>query len=291
MRLRCRSAIAVVGLALTASAFAPQASETSEKAIVAAAAAYVATYQQQLTSILADETYTQQIVDQVPYDPLKRHKRQTKSEVFFMFGPVRRDWMTIRDVTAVDGTAIQDRRDFREALQTLPAEQVVEIFREQNSRFNIGETFRNFNEPTFSLLVLDEQAHGRFSFDRRRVERVDDATLVTLEFSEREGPTLIRNPDRKMVFVKGEMVVEAGSGRVRRARLTGQMNDVHFDLTTVYSPNSHLGIWVPLRFAEEYVRGKASPAQSIAARVPYERVICEAAYSNFRRFDTSVRIK
>jgi hypothetical protein len=139
--------------------------------------------------------------------------------------------------------------------------------------------------------VLDDHHRARFSFDRQRVERVGGATLVTLAFTERDTPTLIRDPNGEPVFVKGEMTVEAGSGRVRRVQLTAKNDRVRLDLTTVYSADDRLGMWVPSRFSEEYELGSPPRAWSPASRSAHERILCEAAYTNFRRFDTSVRIK
>ena len=283
-------ALATLAFSLAAYVSAAQQPDVSERAVVAAAAAYVASYQQMLTSILADETYTQQIIAQTPRDPDIPSVRQMRSEVFFMFAPVRHDWMTIRDVLSVDGKAAPDRLDFKDALRTLPADKVADTFRQHNSRYNIGLTLRDFNEPTLSLLVLDDHHRGRFSFDRRRVERVGEVVLVTLAFAERDRPTLIRAPDGRPIFAKGEMTVEAGSGRVRRVLLTGK-SEVRFELTTVYSPDERLGMWVPSRFGEEYEFGAPPKARSPASRVVHERILCEAVYTNYRRFDTSVKIK
>jgi hypothetical protein len=291
MHTRYGASLATVALSLAASALAPQQPDVSEKAVVAAAAGYVASYQKLLTSILADETYNQEIVEQTPRDLEIPRTRRMRSEIFFMFAPVRHDWMTIRDVLSVDGKAVQDRPDLREALQTLPAYEVAGTFKTHNSRYNIGRTFRNFNEPTLSLLVLDDHHRARFSFDRQRVERVGGATLVTLAFTERDTPTLIRDPNGEPVFVKGEMTVEAGSGRVWRVQLTAKNDKVRLDLTTVYSADDRLGMWVPSRFSEEYELGSPPRAWSPASRAAHERILCEAAYTNFRRFDTSVRIK
>ena len=55
----------------------------------------------------------------------------------------------------------------------------------------------------------------RFTFDRRAVTRTPDAVLATLEFRERERPTLIRDVFLGPVFSRGEIVVDAG-GEVRR---------------------------------------------------------------------------
>jgi hypothetical protein len=250
---------------------APKGPDISMRAVVGAAAAYVAEYQRQLTSILADELYTQDVVDQVPRDPKLPRFRTLRSEVFFMFTLANHDWMAIRDVMAVDGQPLGDRPDLREALQTLPAREVASTFKSYNSRFNIGRTFRNFNEPTLALLVLDGHHRDRFSFDRRRVERSGDTVLVTLTFAERESPTLIHDVKRGRVFSKGELIVEAGTGRIRRAVLTAKIAEVQVELTTTYSADDRLGMWVPTQFRERYEYGVTpNTSRDVDSRSEYE---------------------
>jgi hypothetical protein len=278
-----------------------QAPDVSTRAIVAAAVGYVAEYQRQLTSILADERYTQEIVAQLPRDTEMPRTRTLQSEVFFMFEPASRQWMAIRDVMQVDGQPLDDRPDLHEALRTLDAADVAATFKRYNSRFNIGRTFRNFNEPTVSLLVLDEHHRRRFSFERKAVERVDGDVLVTLAFKEKDPPTLIYDPKRGRVFSRGELLVEAGTGRVRRARLTAAVRGIAVTLTTDYRPEPRLAIWVPASFHEQYEAGSRPAGEfapfrprvnaDSAGRAEYERIACQATYSNFRRFETSVRIR
>ena len=279
----------LIGGALSAQASA----EVSTRAIVNRAAAYVKAYQAELTSILADERYTQRLVDQMPYDQTMPRARTMSSELFFMFAPAGDAWMAIRDVITVDGHRLANRPDLREALRLLPAAQVARKFKDYNSRFNLGRTYRNFNEPTLSLLVLDDEHRHRFSFDRKKVERSSDSVLVTLSFRERERPTLIRDLKLGNVFSRGELIVEADTGRIRRAELTARIDPVNLHLTTTYSHDMRLGIWVPATFREQYQYGVAS--NDAKARLEsggdYEHVLCEATYTNYRRFETSVRIK
>jgi hypothetical protein len=274
--------IALAALGAVAAAGSQQPS-TSTRAVAGAAAAYVAEYQRQLTSIVAEETYTQEIVEQTPPDPDMPRTRTLRGEVFFMFAAATREWMAIRDVFAVDGEPVAARPDLPEALRSLPPREVAATFKAYNSRFNLGRTFRNFNEPTLGLLVLDEEHRRRFSFDRRRVERTDSDVLVTLAFREREAPTLIRDMQRGRVFSSGELLVEAGTGRVRRTVLTAALPGVQLRLTTTYAPDSRLGMWVPATFHESYTYG--------ARRGEHEAVMCEATYTNYRRFETSARVK
>src|SRR5687768_5592947 len=171
--------------------------------------------------------------------------RYMRSEIFFIFAPAEHDWMAIRDVTELDGKALSDRPDVRVALQTLPAPDVAVKFKAYNSRFNIGRISRNFNEPTLSLLVLDAHHRSRFSFERKRVERTGDTVLVTVAFTEKGTPTLIHDTKQGTVFSRGELAVETGSGRIRRAALTASIDGGSLELTTLYSPDQRLGMLVP----------------------------------------------
>lgn len=278
-------------LAFSAMGHASQGPDTSTGAVVAAAAAYIADYQRHLTSILADEFYTQDVITQIPRDASMPRARHMTSEVFFMFAPGNQDWMAIRDVMAIDGGAVDDRPDVKEALRTLPTSDVAATFKAYNSRFNIGRTYRNFNEPTLSLLVFDTNHRDKFSFNRKRVQHAGDTVLVTLTFVEKESPTLIHDPRRGDVFSTGEVVVEAGTGRVRRAVLEATTNDVKLELTTTYSPDERLGMWVPTLFREQYEHGLSPNSTNPDSPSDYECIVCEARYRNYRRFETSVRIK
>lgn len=113
--------------------------------------------------------------------------------------------------------------------------------------------------------------------------------MVLLSFTEKERPTLIRDLTYGAVFSKGELTVEAGTGRIRRALLTAKIGPIRLELTTVYASDERLGIWVPTRFRERYEHG--TPTGSPDSTSEYEDVLCEATYSNYRRFETRARIK
>ena len=265
--------------------------DTSESAVVSAAAAYVEAYQERLTSVVADEAYTQRIVTQRPVDPSAPSSRKLESEIFFIFGPHERQWMAIRDVLRVDGAAVADRPDLNTALRTLPSLDVHRTFKTYNSRFNLGRVTRDFNEPTLGLLVLDRHHKPRFRFDRRSVQLTEGTPLVTLEFTEKERPTLVQNLAGRPVYARGRLLVEAGSGAIRHAVLTLEIDAVRIELITEYSQDDRLGMLVPRVFREIYQDGRPSGDSKKRALEPYEHVTCEATYSNYRRFETSARIK
>src|SRR5687767_2125767 len=115
------SRFVILALALFTGVAASQRPDTSRKTIVEAAARYVADYQRQLTSVIADETYTQEILAQSPRDPRMPWLRHIRSEVFFIFAAAKHHWMAIRDVMSVDGDPIADRPNLRDAFDSLAA--------------------------------------------------------------------------------------------------------------------------------------------------------------------------
>jgi hypothetical protein len=256
--------------------------------VLSAAAAYVKDYQTKLTSIIAEETCTQQIVTQVPHDPNAPRLRRLTGEMFFMFVP-NGEWMAIRDVIRVDGQPVPNRPVILDELQRLPVHDVADTFMKHNSRFNLGRTFRNFNEPTLVLHVLTDAHRPRFSFERKRVDRRGNAPLVTVAFAEAPGPTsLIRDLARGAVASAGELTIEAGSGRIHRGMLTAKVGPVSLQLITEFALDTRLEIWVPVRFRERYELG--TPPSSLESYLEYEDAIGEAKYTNFRRFQTGSRI-
>jgi hypothetical protein len=276
-------ALLVISFALAPLTVASQQPDTSTDAVVRAASAYVADYQQRLTSVVADESLEQEVLRRAPTAASDARQRRMVSEVFFMFIPGTNNWMAIRDVISVDGAEVPDRGNVRRELETLADHRAAAALMAQNSRFNIGRITRNFSEPTLCLLVLDDKHRNRFRFKRRGVQRVADVTLVTLAFTEKESPTLIRDAVHGKVFSTGEIVVEAGSGRVRQTTFRVRSGDISVELTTNYAADGRLEMWVPASFHEVY--------QTLQSRTDYEHVVARAAYSNFRRFQTAVRIK
>ena len=279
-----RTAMSLVAAIVSSSAaFQTAREDFSTKAVVARAASYVAEYQQKLTSVVADEDYAQAVLAQVPADPEMPRTRRLRSEVFFIFEPVGRQWMAIRDPILVDGLPVQDRPNVRQAFETMAPSEIRRHYADLNARWNVGRITRNFNESTLGLLVLDAEHRERFRFDRRSVIRDGATTLVTLEFREQDRPTLIRDATIGQVFSRGEIVTDA-AGVIRRTVFRLALNQLKVELVTDYRVDAKLGIWVPVLFTERYERGRPGSTR-------HDQITCEATYSNYRRFDVVTRIK
>jgi hypothetical protein len=293
-------ALVVLAAALTVTGAAagtqsrPRAVDTSKSAVLRTATSYVAAYEERLTSIVADEAYTQQILAQGPGVQSTPWARTLHSELFFAFGPHERQWMAIRDVLRIDGASNPNRLDLKTALLTLAPRDVARTFTAYNARYNVGRIKRNFNEPTLSLLVLDQEHRDRFSFDRGPVQQTPAASLVTLKFEEKRRPALITSPYGEPVFTKGELVVDAATGEIHRTMLTLKIDALRVELSTAYARDERLGMLVPAIFREVYEDGVTSRTGGNRPRDSgerFEHITCTATYSNYRRYETSARMK
>jgi hypothetical protein len=84
------------------------------------------------------------------------------------------------------------------------------------------------------------------------------------------------------VYSTGEIVVEAGTGRIRRTLLELKYGPVVAQLTTDYARAPTLDMFVPIRLHERYEQGRGNR---------HELIVCDARYSNHRRFEVNVRIR
>lgn len=274
MRLAAVSAL-LIALALAAS---PARSQGSAGAIVARTTAYLAEYQRQLSFLLADERTIQRVFDGAGRESARR---ETNGEFFVTFVVGLDAWMSVHDVSSVDGQPVERRADLTRRLQSEPLPGLARRLIQRNAQFNIGNVVRNFNEPTLALRVLEPRRRSRFEFDRTRPGGTDAGGLVSLAFEEKDGPTLVRSMTGRDVRSKGELTVEAQSGRIRRTSIRFDDGPVRAELATVYGYESKLDVWVPTTFSERYERTKDDR----------QLIVCETEYTNYRRFEATGRIR
>ncbi len=276
-----KASIAVVLVALLAgpALVSAQKPDLSTKALVASAATYVADYQEQFKFLLADEAYVQTTF--TAGGELKR-RRQMTGELFLTYLPGDGEWIAVHDIAEVDGVTVRDREDLRLLLQKGDVRGVAARIAARNAQFNIGRLGRNFNEPTLPLLLLGPKRVRGVDFERRKVVGALDRTLVGLGFTERDRPTLVRTALGRPLYAKGTLTVDAATGRIERTELEIKDAGVYSRLTTEYAPDEKLRLWVPTVFQERYEDSRERDR---------EVVLCEARYSNYRRFDVTAKIK
>lgn len=270
------AAAALLGLA-GLQAQAPQAKlDLSAKAVAAAASAYVVDFEKQFAFLVADEVSEQRVEGR---DALGPFRRAMKSELFMTYLPADGEWIAIRDVLEIDGAPLPRKQTVRDLLLKADERSVAKQVLTANARFNLGSIARNFNEPTLALLLLEPKRVGRVRFDRESVTRTPEATLVRLSYREPDVLTLVAS-ESGAIASRGEFVIDAATGAVRRTLFTLRMRDVRVRLETDYERNDRLKLWLPSVFRERYERTEATK----------EITTVESRYSNYRRYETSGRI-
>jgi hypothetical protein len=270
-----------LALAAAASAAGPQTPDTSTKGLAKTAAAYVADYQNKMLYVLADEEYTQRTFDQAG-NLMRERLMNGDLWLTFVGTDQHQEWMAVHDVFMVDGDVVPDRKDVRSLISLGQFESVGRELLARNARFNLGGIERNFNEPTLPLLVLEARRLSGFSFDRKSLTTTGDKISAVLAFEEKDPATLIHDTRGRPVKVKGEFELDADTGEIRRTRLEFKIDAVAGELSTVYRKEEKLDLWVPVTFSERYARKTATN---------FDRIECEAKYTNYRKFGATAKIK
>jgi hypothetical protein len=254
---------------------------------LAKAQQYVAEFQRTFSSVMWHERYLQE--DHVPrkfagsgaqYMHVDA-TRQLESDMLLLWIPRAPNWMAVRDVISVDGKprAEADRRLYATLARPDVSLDDVRGLAAANGRFNIGRIVRTFNEPTLTLLFLGDADRGRFRFTRRSIRQVGDRPALVYDYKEHDRPTIVRD-DGHDIAARGSFWIDPGSGQVLQTRL--ELNDRHSRISAVttvrYGAHEPFGVLVPLEMRETY---KADGGEEITT---------VATYSNFRKFETAVRI-
>jgi len=245
--------------------------------------AYVDAYGDKASIVVCTEQYEQH----TQATGAGTQTRMLVSDFALVYADAIRGWLGFRDVIEVDGRAVRDRED-RLGRVLMGAEGRFDEARrlsDESARFNLGNVQRNFNTPTSALFFFVSENHDRFKFAARRV--LDDGSWE-IAFTETGWPTLIRTPDGDAVKTTGTIWVHPQDGVVVRTVLEvdvlmkriKQRGKGSIDVR--YQPVEAIGMWLP-----------ASMDESFEATKDYssDKVTGHAEYSNYRRFETSGRIK
>lgn len=263
-----------------------RADELSLKDVVRRMGAYVQSYGEKASIVVGTERYTQ--------DTRRSGDRSSVTRILVSdFAIVKADaisgWLGFRDVLEVDGTPVGDHQE-RLAHVLLASQGRYDEARrlsDESARFNIGSIQRNFNEPTSVLFFFSPKHQDRFKFSARAV---GDDGVWEIAFEEESRATIIRTPEGEPVPSTGSVWVRPADGTIVRTLLKvpiipmrkarGQRGSGQVDVT--YRRIEALDMWLPWTMTEsfEIVRGQA-----------HERTTAEARYSDYRQFQTSVRIK
>jgi hypothetical protein len=265
---------------------AAQGGRLSLKDVMRRVAGYVDAYGEKASIVVGTERYRQE-AHTAAKEP--REQREIVSDVAIVKVEALRTWLGFRDVIEVDGVRVSDRDDRLASVLMASEGRFDEARRlsDESARFNIGSIQRNFNLPTATLFFFNSENSGRFKLSARTVE--PDGTWP-IEFHETERPTMIRTPEGRSIYSEGTIWVSPSDGVIVRTRLKveipvrggdrGRSGAGVVDVT--FHHVAALDMWLPETMTETFENGSAGA---------WHRVEGRATYDNYRRFETTVRIK
>jgi len=272
-------------LALPASA-SPQA-DPPLATVLARAATYVSSLQQQLSAVVGEERYVQTVgplTDAGGSEPFER--RVLRSELLFVRPDGANRYVELRDTFEVDGRPLRDGRDRLASMladprsrNALGVQQIIEA----SARFNIGDVERTLNVPTLPLLFLHQRFQSRFRFERvhgdppavaTRTDGPDAGVALrfrvstevwVVSYEETGRPTLVRTPQGRNRPVHGRLWVEPATGRVLMSELLTGDDDLGVTIAVSYQSEPLLGFLVPVEMRERYeARARGTLIEGVA---------------------------
>jgi hypothetical protein len=266
--------------------------------VLARAGAYVEEFQRQLSNMVAEETYLQEVVPFLGSNArgsVRYQRRNLKSDLLLLRPENSTTWVQFRDVFEVDGKPVRDREERLSALFLAPtattADRANEI-RAESARYNIGAIERTLNVPVLPLVILSPQAQPRFRFkvdvvgEKRAALtaglpagpsfRVSTEVWV-IRFEEETRPTIVHTDNGADIMSRGRFWIEPSSGRVLMSEMITEDADVRAQINVSYQSEPLSGMLVPIEMREKY--------RSTQYRATING---EATYGRFRRFQVAV---
>jgi hypothetical protein len=263
----------------------------SVKEVMRRVGAYVDEYGDKASIVVCTERYQQHADGSATV----ASTRTLVSDFALVYADAIHGWLGFRDVLEVDDHAVQDRED-RLARVLMGAQGRFDEPRrlsDESARFNLGNLQRNFNVPTSALFFFRTENLDRFKFAARRV--LDDGTWE-VTYKEEGRPTLIRTLDGEPVTTTGTIWIRPQDGVVVRTLL-----EVYVTMSRLYPPQrgkgsidvryrliDALGMWLPDAMDETF---EAARDKSFSHEKAWDTETGHAEYTNYRRFETSGRIK
>jgi hypothetical protein len=258
------------------------------------AARYVAGFHQQLTGIVAEETYTQTVDSTL--STRGNATRTLKSDLILVRLGNGDRYVELRDVFEVDGRSVRDREARLERLlgddSAAAGDRLRRIIRE-SARYNIGTIERNINTPLLPLMFLQDDYQDDFRFKhvpgrRQAFEAPADRSfndtpvfrasteMWAIEFQERGSFPIIRDTRGGGLPAQGRFWINPENGAVLISELVVDGGGVKATVTVSYQTEPLMGFLAPVEMRESYVRSG-------------ERITGHAVYGRFRSITPRAR--
>jgi hypothetical protein len=282
-----RSALLAIAIVSIAVAHSRGSDKPSLKDVLRRVTTYVEAYGEKASIVVGTERYTQRLSNGRSGGTAQR---SLVAEFAILRAEANHTWIGFRDVIEVDGQSVTDREDRLIDILTTSSGGIDEArqISNESARYNIGAILRNFNVPTAALFFFTPDNLHRFKLT---LKNRNAAGRWEIGFRETRKPTLIRTPDGDSVPTEGTLWVDPADGTVVRTHLhLREFSDRHSEpqqgsteIEVTYRRFEALSMWLPERMTESYL--------AIARSGSWSRITAHAEYSNYRRFQTSARIK
>lgn len=250
----------------------PMAAEPTLDGVLKHAAAYLANFHQQLSDIVAEETYDQRVFRN-DINSRAPAARRLKSDLLLVQPHGSGRYVEFRDVFEVDGHPVRDRHERLTRLFNDPSaagsDQMASIINE-SARYNIGDLVRTVNTPLMPLLFLDPEYQPRFKFKRAKTTAMAPGTgrstpkeeaspvfrvsteMWTIEYEERGPHTVIKTPQGRDLPARGRYWINPDTGAVLMTELLIGGDEVKVNVTVSYQSEPLMGFLVPVEMRESY---------------------------------------
>jgi hypothetical protein len=266
----------------------PAAQQPDLKALLRRAAEYAREYHEHFSALVADEDYVQRTGPDPRRPTLGRslvEKERTLKSEYVIVRDVAGEgsWMGVRDVLEIDGEPAPDRGRVQTLLRdtSRPLLSRLRALADLEAHYNLGDVYRTINVPTLPLEFLLPDRQPRFRFKKGGSATLDGRPAFRVEFDERERPTIIRSPNGRNVAARGTFWLDPETGAVLRSELrTSPTSGIEVESVIVvsYKRNERFDMLLPDDMNEMYFTRTG-------------RIEGHATYSNYRRFETDVRIR
>ena len=323
-----RTRVIALTVVLASSLVSAQKSDPSLEQVMERVGQYVASYGERAAVVVAKERYTQMVqVEGVEAMPRPRDL-EAEFAIVRVSGGGWTGFRDVLEVDGRAVQDRKDRLVSLLTNTAGDASEATRIANE-SARFNVGPISRNFNVPTAAMLFFYPEDHARFTFTRKGVKKIDGIETWEVEFRETRRPTLIRTSSGKDVPIEGSLFVKPGDGTVVRTRFKmrnfanmeaapeqqapvqrppanpasnnggreaiarnqplSAINIDKFeseaDIEVTYAKPPGIDLWFPVSMVELYqgpIKIKVTPVIA--------RATTRAKYSDFRQFNTSIKI-
>jgi hypothetical protein len=236
---------------------------------------YIETYERELSAVVSEEHYTQDITGISSAWPSSRILRS--EFLLTKAGTEGSQWVAFRDVFEVDGQPVQDRSDRLVQLFLKPSDDTVAQIRRivsESAKHNLGWATRTINVPTMVLAFGKRQQQYRSQFRRGGRTTVGEVEAREVRFTEKALPRVINTRDN--AAAQGTFWIDETNGRVLKTEMKISTGGMAVVSGVSYARDPKLDMWLPVLMTERY----SAPRHPI--------ITGKAVYQNFRKFDVTV---